>query len=66
MVFLQRLVPRQPWAAAGPQLPVARVGYCPAAQAASMLVLSSGPPLPARAPGAGGGSLGHSAGQLCS
>lgn len=66
MVFLQRLVPRQPWAAAGLQLPVARIGCWLAARAASMLVLSSGPPLPARAPGAGGGSLGHSAGQLCS
>lgn len=54
MVFLQRLVSRQPWVAAGLQLPVARVGCWPAAQAASMLVLSSGPPLPAGAPGAGG------------
>lgn len=40
MVSLQWLVPRRPWAAAGPQLPVARVGGWPAA---SMLVLSSGP-----------------------
>lgn len=66
VVLLQRLVPRQPRAAAGPRLPVARAGCCPAARAARRLVLSSGPPLPAGAPGAGGGSSSHGAGQLCS
>ena len=45
MVFLQRLVPRQPWEAAGPQLPIACAECWPAAWAVRMVVMSSGLPL---------------------